>query len=146
MSSQLGQIRVALAQINPKVGDLEANATLVREYASKTTAAGAQIVLFPEMVLTGYPVEDLALRKTFRNASINAVRKLAADIASDGNGDLLAAIGYLDESSNGKPQNAVALVNNGTVIAKYIKHHLPKIGRAHVCTPVTSLSRMPSSA
>ena len=128
MSSQLGQIRVALAQINPKVGDLEANATLVREYASKTTAAGAQIVLFPEMVLTGYPVEDLALRKTFRNASINAVRKLAADIASDGNGDLLAAIGYLDESSNGKPQNAVALVNNGTVIAKYIKHHLPNYG------------------
>ena len=128
MSSQLGQIRVALAQINPKVGDLEANATLVREYAGKTTAAGAQIVLFPEMVLTGYPVEDLALRKTFRNASINAVRKLAADIASDGNGDLLAAIGYLDESSNGKPQNAVALVNNGTVIAKYIKHHLPNYG------------------
>ena len=102
MSSQLGQIRVALAQINPKVGDLEANANLVREYASKTTAAGAQIVLFPEMVLTGYPVEDLALRKTFRNASINAVKKLASDIASDGNGELLAAIGYLDESSNGK--------------------------------------------
>mgnify|MGYP006266439439 CR=1 FL=1 len=128
MSSQLGQIRVALAQINPKVGDLEANANLVREYASKTTAAGAQIVLFPEMVLTGYPVEDLALRKTFRNASINAVKKLASDIASDGNGDLLAAIGYLDESSNGKPQNAVAFIYNGTVVAKYIKHHLPNYG------------------
>lgn len=128
MSSQLGQIRVALAQINPKVGDLEANANLVREYASKTTAAGAQIVLFPEMVLTGYPVEDLALRKTFRNASINAVKKLASDIASDGNGELLTAIGYLDESSNGKPQNAVAFVYNGTVVAKYIKHHLPNYG------------------
>ena len=128
MSSQLGQIRVALAQINPKVGDLEANANLVREYASKTTAAGAQIVLFPEMVLTGYPVEDLALRKTFRNASINAVKKLASDIASDGNGELLAAIGYLDESSNGKPQNAVAFIYNGTVVAKYIKHHLPNYG------------------
>ena len=128
MSSQLGQIRVALAQINPKVGDLEANANLVREYANKTTAAGAQIVLFPEMVLTGYPVEDLALRKTFRNASINAVKKLASDIASDGNGELLAAIGYLDESSNGKPQNAVAFIYNGTVVAKYIKHHLPNYG------------------
>ena len=128
MSSQLGQIRVALAQINPNVGDLEANANLVREYANKTTAAGAQIVLFPEMVLTGYPVEDLALRKTFRNASINAVKKLASDIASDGNGELLAAIGYLDESSNGKPQNAVAFIYNGTVVAKYIKHHLPNYG------------------
>ena len=119
---------MALAQINPKVGDLEANANLVREYANKTTAAGAQIVLFPEMVLTGYPVEDLALRKTFRNASINAVKKLASDIASDGNGELLAAIGYLDESSNGKPQNAVAFIYNGTVVAKYIKHHLPNYG------------------
>lgn len=128
MSSQLGQIRVALAQINPTVGDLEGNSNLVREYASKTTEAGAQVVLFPEMVITGYPVEDLALRKTFRNASVLAVQKLALDLASDGNGELLAVVGYLDESSEGKPQNAVALIHNGAIVAKYIKHHLPNYG------------------
>jgi NAD+ synthase (glutamine-hydrolysing) len=127
-SGTLGQIRVALAQINPTVGDLEGNAELIRDYANKTTEAGAQIVLYPEMVLTGYPVEDLALRKTFRRASINAVNSLAKIIAEDGNGELLALVGYLDESENGKPQNAVALIHRGVVVAKYIKHHLPNYG------------------
>ncbi len=128
MNSALGQIRTALAQINPTVGDLEGNSNLVREYASKATESGAQIVLFPEMVITGYPVEDLALRKTFRKASIAAVKKVAADIAQDGNGELLAIVGYLDESDSGKPQNAVALIHRGAVVAKYIKHHLPNYG------------------
>ena len=128
MSGNLGQIRVALAQINPTVGDLEGNSNLIREYANKSTEAGAQIVLYPEMVITGYPVEDLALRKTFRRASINAVSKLAADIAADGNGELLSIVGYLDESENGKPQNGVALIHRGKVVAKYIKHHLPNYG------------------
>ena len=128
MSGNLGQIRVALAQINPTVGDLEGNSNLIREYANKSTEAGAQIVLYPEMVVTGYPVEDLALRKTFRRASINAVSKLAADIAADGNGELLSIVGYLDESENGKPQNGVALIHRGEVVAKYIKHHLPNYG------------------
>ena len=128
MSGNLGQIRVALAQINPTVGDLEGNSNLIREYANKSTEAGAQIVLYPEMVITGYPVEDLALRKTFRRASINAVKKLAADIAADGNGELLSIVGYLDESENGKPQNGVALIHRGKVVAKYIKHHLPNYG------------------
>ena len=128
MSNQLGQIRTALAQVNPAVGDLEGNCAIVREYASKATEAGAQIVLFPEMVLTGYPVEDLALRKTFRTASIATVNKVAEQIATDGNGELLAVVGYLDESENGKPQNAVALIHRGLVVAKYIKHHLPNYG------------------
>ena len=128
MSGNLGQIRVALAQINPTVGDLEGNSNLIREYANKSTEAGAQTVLYPEMVVTGYPVEDLALRKTFRRASINAVSKLAADIAADGNGELLSIVGYLDESENGKPQNGVALIHRGKVVAKYIKHHLPNYG------------------
>ena len=128
MSGNLGQIRVALAQINPTVGDLEGNSDLIREYANKSTEAGAQTVLYPEMVVTGYPVEDLALRKTFRRASINAVSKLAADIAADGNGELLSIVGYLDESEDGKPQNGVALIHRGKVVAKYIKHHLPNYG------------------
>ena len=125
MSGNLGQIRVALAQINPTVGDLEGNSNLIREYANKSTEAGAQIVLYPEMVITGYPVEDLALRKTFRRASISAVNEVAAKI---GGSDLLAVVGYLDESENGKPQNAVAIIHQGKVLSKYIKHHLPNYG------------------
>jgi NAD+ synthase (glutamine-hydrolysing) len=56
------------------------------------------------------------------------LRKLAADIAADGNGELLSIVGYLDESENGKPQNGVALIHRGEVVAKYIKHHLPNYG------------------
>ena len=128
MSNQLGQIRIALAQVNPTVGDLEGNSNLIREYAGKAGAAGAHIVLFPEMVITGYPVEDLALRKTFRSASINAINKVAENINTDGFGEILVCAGFLDESESGKPQNALALIYQGAVVAKYIKHHLPNYG------------------
>ncbi|NBV95235.1 MAG: hypothetical protein EBR90_00380, partial [Actinobacteria bacterium] len=61
----LGQIRIALAQVNPTVGDLAANAELVLKHAKDAAESGAVVVVFPEMVLTGYPVEDLANRPTF---------------------------------------------------------------------------------
>ena len=93
MTGNLGQIRIALAQVNPTVGDLEGNANMVRSYAKQSTDAGAQVVLFPEMVITGYPVEDLALRKTFRSASKAAITQLARDLTVDGNGELLAVVG-----------------------------------------------------
>ena len=66
MNNGIGQIRVGLAQVNPTVGNLGANSDLILEYVKKASDAGAHIVLFPEMVITGYPVEDLALRQTFR--------------------------------------------------------------------------------
>ena len=71
--SQIGQIRVALAQINPTVGDLSKNADLISKYAFDAANAGAVVVVYPEMVLTGYPVEDLANRPSFRAASMNAL-------------------------------------------------------------------------
>jgi NAD+ synthase (glutamine-hydrolysing) len=128
MSGQLGQLRVALAQVNPSVGDLAKNSALIVEYAVKAKNAGAHLVLFPEMVVTGYPVEDLALRKTFRAASIKAIGDLAISISDAAGTDILAAVGYLDESVDGKPQNALALIHGGKVVAKYVKHHLPNYG------------------
>ena len=125
MNNGIGQIRVGLAQVNPTVGNLGANSDLILEYVKKATDAGAHVVLFPEMVITGYPVEDLVLRKTFRRASISAVNEVAAKI---GGSDLLAVVGYLDESESGKPQNAVAIIHQGKVLSKYIKHHLPNYG------------------
>ena len=127
MSSSTSQLRIGLAQINPTVGDLIANRALILEYGEKAAAAGAHLLLFPEMVLTGYPVEDLALRATFRNAS----RKMIAEVA-DSFGEIApnvtAVIGYLDEAQNGAPQNAVAVVHRGQIVATYIKHHLPNYG------------------
>jgi NAD+ synthase (glutamine-hydrolysing) len=126
--SQSGQIRVALAQINPTVGDLKKNADLISKHAFDAANAGAVIVVYPEMILTGYPVEDLANRESFRAASIAAVNELASRINNEGNGDLTLLVGYLGQSEAGKPQNCVAVIYRGEIVATYIKHHLPNYG------------------
>ena len=118
--SQSGQIRVALAQINPTVGDLKKNADLISKHAFDAANAGAVIVVYPEMILTGYPVEDLANRESFRAASIAAVNELAVRINNEGNGDLTLLVGYLGQSEAGKPQNCVAVIYRGEIVATYI--------------------------
>ena len=126
--SQTGQIRIALAQINPTVGDLSKNSDLISKYAFDAANAGAVVVVYPEMVLTGYPVEDLANRPSFRAASIAAVSALATRINNEGNGDLTLLVGYLGQSDAGRPQNCVAVIYRGEIVATYIKHHLPNYG------------------
>lgn len=124
-------LRVALAQVNPVVGDLEGNAKLVFEAVSKAVSSEADVVVFPEMVLTGYPVEDLALRPAFQKASIDRVHKLATEIKELGAGNLLIIVGYLDQdatSGTAKPNNAVALIHDGQIKGKYVKRHLPNYG------------------
>ncbi|MEY5018232.1 MAG: hypothetical protein RJB54_150 [Actinomycetota bacterium] len=124
-------LRVALAQVNPVVGDLEGNAKLVIEAVSKAAASEADVVVFPEMVLTGYPVEDLALRPAFQKASIDRVQKLATEIKDLGAGNLLIIVGYLDQdaaSGKAKPNNAVALIHDGQIKGRYVKRHLPNYG------------------
>jgi NAD+ synthase (glutamine-hydrolysing) len=121
------KLRVALAQINPTVGDLAGNSALIRANLKEGKKAGAHVIVFPEMILTGYPVEDLATRPSFQSASIKAVEQLAKDIESDGCGDLVGVIGYLDRN-NGAPQNAIALIHGGQIKARYAKRHLPNYG------------------
>jgi NAD+ synthase (glutamine-hydrolysing) len=123
MKSATSKVRIALAQINPTVGDLAANAELIAESAKAAKAGGAHIVLFPEMVLTGYPVEDLALRPSFQAASKEALANLAKQLESD----LVAIVGYLDQVA-GQPQNMVAVIAGGQVHARYAKCHLPNYG------------------
>ena len=115
-----------MAQVNPVVGDIEGNAALIKEAVAESLKSEVDVVLFPEMVLTGYPVEDLALRPAFRKASIDRVQLLAKEIKEIGAGDVLVVVGYLDEKD--KPHNAVALIHGGEIKAKYIKHHLPNYG------------------
>ena len=80
------RLRLALAQVDTVVGDLAANVARVRAAVAEAAAAGADLVALPEMCLTGYPVEDLALRPSFVAASRAAVRQLALVIAADGHG------------------------------------------------------------
>ena len=114
------KLSVALAQINPTVGDLAGNAALVSQSLQVAKTAGAHLIVFPEMIVTGYPVEDLALRPSFQAASIAAVEKLAEQIS----GDIVAVVGYLDKG----PQNAVAVIHEGKIKARYVKRHLPNYG------------------
>ena len=114
------KLRVALAQINPTVGDLAGNAGLIADAVKGAQDQGAHLIVFPEMIVTGYPVEDLALRPSFQAASIRAVQEIAASIT----GDIVAVVGYLDQG----PKNAVAIIHDGKIVATYVKRHLPNYG------------------
>ncbi|GGS74815.1 NAD+ synthase [Streptomyces daghestanicus] len=131
------QLRLALNQIDSTVGDLAANAESVLRWTRHSAERGAHLVAFPEMVLTGYPVEDLALRSSFVEASRAALRALAARLAAEGLGELPVIVGYLDRCATdrpkygqpaGAPQNAGAVLHRGEVVLTYAKHHLPNYG------------------
>ena len=130
-------LRVALVQENATVGDLVGNAELVVRRTAEAAAAGAHLVAFPEMFLTGYPVEDLSLRKSFITASQQAMTSLAQRLDASGLGATTVVVGYLDSARDHvdrlgrprhSPQNAAAVVRGGRVIAGYAKHHLPNYG------------------
>jgi len=128
VNTAIGPIRIGLAQVNPTVGDLSGNRELILKFARHAKSGGAHIVLFPEMVLTGYPVEDLAMRPSFRDGSRRAINELALALAESEFEDLVSVVGYLDESESGSPQNAIAIIYRGEIKARYIKHHLPNYG------------------
>ena len=130
-------LRVALAQSNPTVGDLAGNRARAREAVARAAALGADIVALPEMFLTGYPIEDLALRPTFQAASRAAAEGLASDLAADGLGEIVVIVGYLDRLAGaanrlgrprGAPVNAAGVLHRGELVARYCKHHLPNYG------------------
>src|SRR6185436_10306583 len=131
-------LRIALAQVNATVGELAGNAAVVHGYTRRAAEAGAHLVAFPEMNLTGYPVEDLTFRESFVAASRQQVDRLAADLEADGLGGIAVVVGYLDadgparlgadaEATRG-PRDALALLYGGRVITRYFKHHLPNYG------------------
>ncbi|MFJ2258554.1 NAD+ synthase [Streptomyces sp. NPDC087844] len=131
------QLRLALNQIDSTVGDLAGNAEAVVRWTRHSAEQGAHLVAFPEMVLTGYPVEDLALRSSFVEASRAALHALAARLAEEGFGELPVVVGYLDRSEKaqprygqpaGAPRNAAAVLHRGEVVLTFAKHHLPNYG------------------
>jgi NAD+ synthase (glutamine-hydrolysing) len=130
-------LRIALAQVNATVGDLDANAELIVEWTRRAAARGTRVVVFPEMMLTGYPVEDLALRASFVEASIRTLRAVAVRLEAEGLGEIAVVTGYLDRRADlaprtglpaGAPLDAAALLYGGRVIITSAKHHLPNYG------------------
>ncbi|WP_437020135.1 NAD+ synthase [Streptomyces sp. enrichment culture] len=131
------QLRLALNQIDSRVGDLAHNAESIVRWTRHSAGRGAHLAVFPEMVLTGYPVEDLALRSSFVEASRRTLRELAARLAGEGLGELPVVVGYLDRCESaqpkygqpaGAPQNAGAVLHRGEVVLAFAKHHLPNYG------------------
>ena len=116
-----------MAQVDPCVGDLAGNADLIVTWTRKAAEAGAHVVVFPEMALTGYPVEDLALRVSFGEASLETLDEVARRLADAGCGGIAAFVGYLDRDDVG-PRNAAAVLYDGRVVAKQFKHFLPNYG------------------
>ena len=133
------RLRVALAQTNPVVGDIEHNADTVLAWSRSAYDRGAEIVVFGELVVSGYPIEDLALRTTFLRRCAERVETLAAELAEAGMGDLVVLVGHPDgpfppEKTAYTPahpqqaRNVVSVLQGGRVQARYAKHHLPNYG------------------
>jgi len=124
-------IRIALAQTNATVGDLEGNLRICLDRVEIAAERGAALVVFPEMMASGYPIEDLATRESFLNDSVEAVKQFAADLNERGLGQVVVVLGTpaIVAQEHRSPwaiaQNAAVIIREGKVWAGYAKHHLP---------------------
>ncbi|MCZ6545423.1 MAG: NAD+ synthase [Chloroflexi bacterium] len=117
------QFRIALAQINLSVGDIAGNVAAMRARIEEAEGLGADLVAFPELAITGYPPEDLVLRRTFVNDNLAALEELAASTRGM---HVTSVVGFVDYAFD--PYNAAALIHEGAVHGRYHKHYLPNYG------------------
>jgi NAD+ synthase len=116
------RLRIALAQLDPIMGDIEGN--LAKARAARAEAAGADLILYPELFITGYPPEDLVLKRALQDEARAAVEALARDTA-DGGPAVLIGTPWREE---GQLYNAVAVLDEGRVVARTFKRDLPNYG------------------
>ncbi len=121
MAARPKPLRAALAQIDSTVGDVEGNAAKIADSIARARDAGAAIVVFPELALTGYPPEDLLLKTHFLAAAGEALERLAADVHG-----IVALVGFPERADD--VYNAAAVLADGRVAAVYRKNHLPNYG------------------
>src|SRR5579884_649425 len=121
MSDRVSHFTVTLAQLNPTVGDIESNAAKVRAGRARAAADGADVVLFPELFIAGYPPEDLVLKPAFQSACRAAVETLARETVDAGPA-ILIGTPWLDD---GKLFNAYALLAGGRIETIRFKVNLP---------------------
>ena len=118
----MNTIRVALAQINPTVGDLAGNTRIVLDYIGRAREVGADLVAFPELALTGYPPEDLLLKPHFVRENIEALGNVV-----DAARDMMVVVGFVDTDGS-DIYNAAALIAGGKLVDSYHKNFLPNYG------------------
>ncbi|SDH45872.1 NAD+ synthase [Roseospirillum parvum] len=121
----MSSLTVVMAQVDPTVGDLDANLAMLRAARAEAAGKGADLVVFPELALAGYPPEDLVLRAGFRAACRAHAEALAADTADGGPAVI---VGLPVEGPGGLPINAAMVLDGGRVVATVGKRHLPNYG------------------
>jgi NAD+ synthase len=124
MTEPAQEFVITLAQLNPTVGDVEGNAAKARTARARAAADGADLVVLPELFITGYPPEDLVLKPAFQAACRSAIETLARETA-DGGPAMLIGSPWVEE---GKLYNACALLDGGRVSALRFKANLPNYG------------------
>ncbi|MZR30324.1 NAD+ synthase [Sneathiella litorea] len=117
-------LKIALAQANPTLGNIDGNVTLARAFREEAEAFGADIIVYPELFLTGYPPEDLVEKPAFQRAVQKAMEDLA-ELTLDGGPAMLMSAPMVEE---GKLYNAVCLLENGKISARRFKNKLPNYG------------------
>ncbi|MFQ5473188.1 MAG: nitrilase-related carbon-nitrogen hydrolase, partial [Dehalococcoidia bacterium] len=115
-------LRVALAQINLTVGDLDGNVEKILGYVDRARDVGADVVSFPELAVTGYPPEDLLLRPAFIDANLRALEAIV-----EGSHGITAVVGFADRDEHGV-YNAAAVIHGGKLASVYRKQRLPNYG------------------
>jgi len=116
-------LRVALAQINATVGDITGNVRKILETSARAREAKADLVVFPELAITGYPPEDLLLRSSFVERNLSAWNEVAQGIHG-----VTAIVGFVDRDARKRVYNAAGVAANGRPVAVYRKMHLPNYG------------------
>jgi len=117
-------LSLALAQLNPTVGDVAGNVARIRTLRAQAATAGADVVLFPELSVSGYPPEDLVLKPAFQAACRSSVETLAVE-TSDGGPAMIVGTPWID---GGKLYNAACVLDGGRIQTVRFKHHLPNYG------------------
>ena len=116
-------LKIAIAQMNAVVGDLAGNARMITDYAARARQAKADLVVFPELALCGYPPEDLLFKKHFVANTVKALDALVKKITG-----IAAIVGFVDTDGAGRIYNAAAFIINGTLKGVYRKRELPNYG------------------
>jgi NAD+ synthase (glutamine-hydrolysing) len=114
-------MRIALAQINPTVGDLEGNVSKIIDYLQRAKRLDADLIAFPELAVTGYPPEDLLLKSQFIDDNLQALKRIQESVS-----DITAIVGFVDRKND--IYNAAALMHNKEIIDVYHKMYLPNYG------------------
>ncbi|HDN59116.1 MAG TPA: NAD+ synthase [Candidatus Marinimicrobia bacterium] len=114
------ELKIGIAQINPTIGDLEGNAKKISDYICKSKKKGVDLLIFPEMVITGYPPQDLLFNRTFIEKNIETLERISRQVEND----MHVIIGFVDRI-DGELYNGAAVLNNGRIICKRYKTLLP---------------------